>query len=151
MILLCFTTSPMAWTFFFFWLDWSLNSGFHACKVLYHLSHTSRPFCSGYFGDGGVGLTNYLPRLAYNHNLPARIKEWATGAWQNKSLFKGFFFYFCAGIYEEPEIERNFILLALVKGEIKTLNRQPLLSCFILLPTLNELMNNFTAFHTHKW
>jgi hypothetical protein len=32
------------------------------------LNHTSSPFCSGYFGDGG--LKNYLPRLASNHNLP---------------------------------------------------------------------------------
>jgi hypothetical protein len=30
-----------------------LNSGFALAKqVLYCLSHTSRPFCSGYFGDG---------------------------------------------------------------------------------------------------
>jgi hypothetical protein len=28
------------------------------------LSHISTPFCSGYFGDGG--LTNYLPRLGSN-------------------------------------------------------------------------------------
>jgi hypothetical protein len=28
--------------------DWSLNSGF------YCLSHTSSPFCYGYFGDVGV-------------------------------------------------------------------------------------------------
>jgi hypothetical protein len=29
-----------------------------------HLSHASSPFCSGYFGDGG--LENCLPRLALN-------------------------------------------------------------------------------------
>jgi hypothetical protein len=35
--------------FFFFFLrwDWGLNSGLCA-----HLSHTSNPFCSGYFEDG---------------------------------------------------------------------------------------------------
>jgi hypothetical protein len=27
-------------------------------QALYYLSHTSSPFCSGYFGDGG--LANYL-------------------------------------------------------------------------------------------
>jgi hypothetical protein len=32
------------------------------------LSHTSCPFCSGYFGD--EGLMNYLPRLASDHNPP---------------------------------------------------------------------------------
>jgi hypothetical protein len=45
--------------------DWSLNSEIHACKLsalplepnfkpilLYPLSQTSSPFCSGYFGDG---------------------------------------------------------------------------------------------------
>jgi hypothetical protein len=33
-----------------------LNSGLRPCKAgsLYHLSHTSGPFCSGYFGDGGL-------------------------------------------------------------------------------------------------
>jgi hypothetical protein len=39
-----------------------------AKQVLYRLSHTSSPFCSGYFGDGG--LSNYLPRVASNHNSP---------------------------------------------------------------------------------
>jgi hypothetical protein len=30
-----------------------------AKQVPYHLSHTSSPFCSAYFGDRG--LSNYLP------------------------------------------------------------------------------------------
>jgi hypothetical protein len=33
-----------------------------ARQVLYHLNHASSPFCSDYFGDGGVTL---LPRLAW--------------------------------------------------------------------------------------
>jgi hypothetical protein len=33
-----------------------------AKQVLYYLSHTSSPFFSGYFGDGGI--KNYLSRLA---------------------------------------------------------------------------------------
>jgi hypothetical protein len=37
-------------------------------QALYHLSHTSRPFCSGYFGDEGPA--NYLPGLASNRNPP---------------------------------------------------------------------------------
>jgi hypothetical protein len=46
-----------------------LNQGFALIKQsLYYLSHTSSPFCSGYFGDGG--LTNYLPGLVSNHNSP---------------------------------------------------------------------------------
>jgi hypothetical protein len=41
------------------------------------LSHGSSPFCSGYFGDGG--LANCLPMLASNHHpltlsLPATIR-----------------------------------------------------------------------------
>jgi hypothetical protein len=32
-----------------------------AKHVLYHYSQASSPFCSGYFGDGG--LTNYLPEV----------------------------------------------------------------------------------------
>jgi hypothetical protein len=31
--------------------------------------HISSPFCSGYFGDGG--LMNYLPRLALNFDSPS--------------------------------------------------------------------------------
>jgi hypothetical protein len=39
-----------------------------AKQVLWHLSHTSSPFCSGHFGDGG--LSNYLPSLPSNHYPP---------------------------------------------------------------------------------
>jgi hypothetical protein len=39
-----------------------------AKQVLYCWNHTSSPFCSGYFGDGG--LLNYLPGLASNHDPP---------------------------------------------------------------------------------
>jgi hypothetical protein len=42
-----------------------LNSGLALAKqALYHLSHTSNPLFSGYFGAEGFG--NYLPRLALN-------------------------------------------------------------------------------------
>jgi hypothetical protein len=46
-----------------------------ANKVVYHLSHISNPFCSGYFADG-VSLSVLL-WLAYNCNpldlnLPSR-------------------------------------------------------------------------------
>jgi hypothetical protein len=37
-------------------------------QALYHLSHTSRPFCSGYFGD--EVFKNVLPRLASNCDPP---------------------------------------------------------------------------------
>jgi hypothetical protein len=46
-----------------------VGQGFTLAKqVLYRLSHTSSPFCSGYFGDGG--LMNYLPRLASTYHPP---------------------------------------------------------------------------------
>jgi hypothetical protein len=36
-----------------FWVLVGLRFEFRACKAaLYHLSHTSSPFCSGCFGDG---------------------------------------------------------------------------------------------------
>jgi hypothetical protein len=35
---------------------------------IYHVSHTSIPFCCGYFEDGG--LMGYLPELASNFHLP---------------------------------------------------------------------------------
>jgi hypothetical protein len=50
--------------FFFFFCRtgvWTHSFTF-AKQVLYCLSHTSSPFYSVYFGDGG--LTNYLPELA---------------------------------------------------------------------------------------
>jgi hypothetical protein len=39
-----------------------------AKQAFYCWSHASSPFCSGYFGDGG--LANYLPRLALNQSPP---------------------------------------------------------------------------------
>jgi hypothetical protein len=49
-------------------LEFELKQGFALTKqALYHLSHTSSPFCSGYFGDGG--LANYLLGLALNLDL----------------------------------------------------------------------------------
>jgi hypothetical protein len=36
--------------FFLLW-DWGLNLGLHTKQALYHLSHISSPFFSGYFGD----------------------------------------------------------------------------------------------------
>jgi hypothetical protein len=39
-----------------------------AKQVLYHLTQTSSPFWSDYFGDRG--LMNYFPRLALNLLLP---------------------------------------------------------------------------------
>jgi hypothetical protein len=37
----------------FFWWGWIWTQGFTFAKqVLYHLSHTSSPFCFSYFGDG---------------------------------------------------------------------------------------------------
>jgi hypothetical protein len=39
-----------------------------AKQSLYCLNHTSSPFCSGYFGDGG--LENYMPRLVSNCDPP---------------------------------------------------------------------------------
>jgi hypothetical protein len=54
---------------FSFLVGWNLNSGLHVAKqVLFHLSHTSSPFCSGDFGDGG--LLYYLLGLASNHDPP---------------------------------------------------------------------------------
>jgi hypothetical protein len=37
-------------------------------RPLYCLSHISSPFCSGYFGDGGLVI--YLPKLASDCDLP---------------------------------------------------------------------------------
>jgi hypothetical protein len=37
-------------------------------QALYCLSHASSPFCSSYFGGGG--LKNYLPGLSSNHDPP---------------------------------------------------------------------------------
>jgi hypothetical protein len=56
--------------FFFLWWAGILNSGLHACKVGFLLLklHPSPVHFADYFGDGG--LTNYLPWLAWNQDLP---------------------------------------------------------------------------------
>jgi hypothetical protein len=55
------------------WFDGSgvWTRGFALAKqVLYHLSHTSSPFCSDYFGDGV--LQTYLPGLTLNEPWSSR-------------------------------------------------------------------------------
>jgi hypothetical protein len=52
--------------FFTVGLVFELRAFTLAKQALYHLSHTSSPFCSGYFGDGDIA--NYLPRLASKLN-----------------------------------------------------------------------------------
>jgi hypothetical protein len=57
------------WVFFFFLVGLEFELSFTLAKqVLYGLIHTSSPFCSAYFKDGG--LSNCLPRLASNHDSP---------------------------------------------------------------------------------
>jgi hypothetical protein len=53
--------------FFFFFLSSFFNLLLYWGYALYLLSHTSNLFCSSYFGDG---VSNHLPRLASNHDLP---------------------------------------------------------------------------------
>jgi hypothetical protein len=49
-------TSPALFTFYFYFFGGTGNQGFTLAKlVLYSLSHTSSPLCSGYFGDGEGG------------------------------------------------------------------------------------------------
>jgi hypothetical protein len=53
-----YTCSLILFLFFFFWKTRVWTQGFSLAKqTLYHFSHTSSPFCSGYFGDGGVSQT----------------------------------------------------------------------------------------------
>jgi hypothetical protein len=44
------------------------TQGFELAKQVLYLNHTSSPFCSGCFGDGG--LKNYLPELILNLDPP---------------------------------------------------------------------------------
>jgi hypothetical protein len=47
--------------------------------AVHHLSHTSSPFCSDYFGDGGVSLFAearldlHLPVLGFSHSWDDRL------------------------------------------------------------------------------
>jgi hypothetical protein len=52
--------------FFLLGLGFELRALVFAKQELYHMSHTSSPFSSGYFGDGG--LTSYLLELASDLN-----------------------------------------------------------------------------------
>jgi hypothetical protein len=66
--LCCKHGQSVSYLFIYVWWDWA--QGFKIAKqALYHLSHTSSPFCSGYFEDGG-GLTSCLPKLASNLDPP---------------------------------------------------------------------------------
>jgi hypothetical protein len=61
---------------YLFWWNW-VNSGLHTSKeVLHSLSQNSSPFCSGYFGDGG--LTNCLSGLALNFDPPDLFSQVAS-------------------------------------------------------------------------
>jgi hypothetical protein len=48
-------------------LGFDFRASYLAQQELYYLSHTSSPFCSGYFGDS---LVNYFPGLPSNHDPP---------------------------------------------------------------------------------
>jgi hypothetical protein len=52
--------------FFFFLMGLGFELRLRTCKAGYHLSHTSSPLCSSYFGDWGISRT--FPGLASNHN-----------------------------------------------------------------------------------
>jgi hypothetical protein len=57
----------MTYFYLFYFILAGLGFELHfrlAKQVLYDLSHTSSPFCSGYFGE------NYLPWLVSNCNPP---------------------------------------------------------------------------------
>jgi hypothetical protein len=69
---------------FFLWY-WDLNWGPCTLHLLYCLSHTSSPFCSGYFGDGVLrticlGWLQTLILLISASQL-ARIIDVNHGAW----------------------------------------------------------------------
>jgi hypothetical protein len=56
---------------FFFLVRWDLNSGLRPTKqVLYHLSHTSSPFYSGYFGMESHEL---FAQAGLNSDLPNHV------------------------------------------------------------------------------
>jgi hypothetical protein len=50
-------------------LEFELKSFELAKQMLYHFSHTSSTFCSGYFGIIII-ILNYLPSLASNLDPP---------------------------------------------------------------------------------
>jgi hypothetical protein len=83
-------TCPTLDSFFFFFLwDWDLNfwtQGFSLAKqALCCMSHTSSPFCFGYFADGAGGLSICLGWpwtviLPISASQVARLQVGATGA-----------------------------------------------------------------------
>jgi hypothetical protein len=59
--------------FCFIWWDWGLNLGFMFAKqVLYHLIHTSSPFCSGYFWRWGFTNLPGLPQTEILQSQPTK-------------------------------------------------------------------------------
>jgi hypothetical protein len=61
-------------------------------QALYHLNHTSSPFCSGYFGDGGESLE--MAGLALNIDFLISVSQVAriTGVSHWHPLHLHFFF-----------------------------------------------------------
>jgi hypothetical protein len=59
--------------FIFYLFIFLVRLEFEIRTSCYCLSHTSSPFCSGYFGDGCI--VNYLPGLASNCDLPISASQ----------------------------------------------------------------------------
>jgi hypothetical protein len=74
------------------------TQGFTPAKqVLYHLTHASIPFNSGYFGDGGV--TNYLPGVALNCD-PLYISLPSSYDYRHEPLAPGEYFNSLRGTHQ---------------------------------------------------
>jgi hypothetical protein len=88
-----------------FSLSVSLSLTLFTCKagvVLYCLSHTSSPFCSGYFGDGGVSHTICLgwlqtAILLISASQIARITGLTTNAQLFLFLYPPYPIQYCGG------------------------------------------------------
>jgi hypothetical protein len=91
-----FFCSPNMKTFFFFFLvelGFELRtSPLQSIQAHYHLNHTSSPFCSGYFGDGGESLE--MAGLALNIDFLISVSQVAriTGVSHWHPLHLHFFF-----------------------------------------------------------
>jgi hypothetical protein len=76
-------------------------------QVLYHLSHTSSPFCSGYFGDGV--LQTICPGWPWTVTLLILASQRETGTWQRLLFLRNWDLFW-------KEKESGTELLVLVQG-----------------------------------
>jgi hypothetical protein len=100
---------------FFFWWDWDLNLGLCTCKAgcLYHLSHTSRSFCSGVLEIESQKLSAWVGLLILaSQEARIIVMSHLHLAWKNILIaFSNKYRYYFLLVYQNLTSSGIFLLL----------------------------------------